>query len=523
MHKIKTLPFEREEFGRIKTYKYGTDWPVVYLIEDGNEIYIGETVNLYNRSRQHLDNPERKKLKKMHIISDDDFNKSSALDIESWLIQFMTADGKFTIQNANAGLSNHNYYQRRHYEDKFEKIWPLIRKKGLARRTLRDLKNSDLFKYSPYKTLNDEQYLIAESIVHTIGSSDQHTFLVHGRPGTGKTILAVYLVKYLLDTDWSKDIKVGIVVPMTSLRKTIKKVFKSIKGLKASMVLGPNDVVKDEYDLLIIDEAHRLMQRKNLMSYGAFDNVNQKLKLGRSGNQLDWIMKSSRYQILFYDEGQSVKPSDIQPEHFKNINATEHELTTQMRIEGGHDFLHFVEDVFDGRKSNMNLFEDYDFRIFDDFAEMKNEIEAREKEVRLSRLVAGYAWDWIPKDPRNGATHDFEIDGVKLKWNSESSDWVNSPNAINEVGCIHTVQGYDLNYVGVIVGPELSVNTETGKLEIIKEHYRDKKGSAGIESDDVLKKYIINIYKTLLTRGIKGCYVYFVDKEVEKYFRRLIK
>ena len=154
---------------------------------------------------------------------------------------------------------------------------------------------------------------------------------------------------------------------------------------------------------------------------------------------------------------------------------------------------------------------------------MKNEIEAREKEVRLSRLVAGYAWDWITKDPRNGATHDFEIDGVKLKWNSESSDWVNSPNAINEVGCIHTVQGYDLNYVGVIVGPELSVNTETGKLEIIKEHYRDKKGSAGIESDDVLKKYIINIYKTLLTRGIKGCYVYFVDKEVEKYFRRLIK
>lgn len=520
MNKIQTFEFNKKKLDQVRTAKYGKDWPAVYLLEDGKELYVGESIDVHNRMRQHLENPDRSKLKNLHIISDHDFNKSSALDTESWLIQYLLADGRFVLQNANSGLKNHSYYQRDHYEAKFYEIWDLIIKKGLARNTLRDLKNSDLFKYSPYKTLNDEQYLVAESILMAIESTSQKTFLIHGRPGTGKTILAVYLTKYLIDKVSTKDLKIGLVVPMTSLRNTLKKVFRSVKGLKSSMVLGPNDVVKDQYDLLIVDEAHRLMRRKNLTNFPSYDNVNKKLGLNKEADQLEWIKASSKYQILFYDAGQTVKPSDVQAESFSSLGAESFTLKTQMRVDGGDGFLNFIDHIFDGGTAPALDFGDYDFKIFDDVGEMYKAIRQKDKEYGLARMVAGYAWDWKTKDPKNGFTHDIEIGSYKFKWNSESSDWVNSEHAINEVGCIHTVQGYDLNYVGVIVGPELTYSSDTG-FEVLKANYKDRNGKRGIEDDQMLKEYVLNIYKVLLTRGIKGCYVHFIDKALQNRFESL--
>ena len=112
MAEIKTLLFDKNKFDQIRSYHFGVDWPVVYLIEDGKEIYIGETVNVYGRSNQHYENPERKKLKRIHIITDEEYNKSATLDIESSLIQYMSAEGSFILQNGNQGLLNHNYYDR---------------------------------------------------------------------------------------------------------------------------------------------------------------------------------------------------------------------------------------------------------------------------------------------------------------------------------------------------------------------------------------------------------------------------
>jgi hypothetical protein len=114
---------------------------------------------------------------------------------------------------------------------------------------------------------------------------------------------------------------------------------------------------------------------------------------------------------------------------------------------------------------------------------------------------------------------DIEIDDIKLVWNSTTQDWVNSKNAINEVGCIHTVQGYDLNYVGVIIGPELSYDKINNKLIIDSKKYMDMNGGRSIESPEELERYIINIYKTLLTRGILGTYIYAVDKDLAKYLQ----
>lgn len=139
---------------------------------------------------------------------------------------------------------------------------------------------------------------------------------------------------------------IGLVVPMASLRTTIKKVFNKIKGLKSSMVIGPNDVIKDRYDILIVDESHRLQRRKGIMGFGAFDNVNRTLGLVDDGTQLDWIIKSSKHKIFFYNKNQSIKPADIRPEDFQKLNAKIYELTTQMRVEAGEKYTKFIEDIF---------------------------------------------------------------------------------------------------------------------------------------------------------------------------------
>ncbi|OGI68873.1 hypothetical protein A2732_01940 [Candidatus Nomurabacteria bacterium RIFCSPHIGHO2_01_FULL_40_10] len=521
MSKIETFPFDKDKFDQIKNYKFGRNWPVVYIAENGNEVYIGETINAYYRSKQHYENIERRKLKNIHIITDEEFNKSATLDIESWIIQYMSADSLFILQNGNGGLKNHNYYDRAKYKTKFEITWDKLREKGLVKNTLTDLKNSDLFKYSPYKSLTEDQLLVAKQIFKDLQSNKVNTYIVKGKPGTGKTILATYLFKYLKDREETKSLNIALVVPMGSLRQTIKKVFAKIKGLKSSMVVGPNDVIKKKYDLIIVDEAHRLQRRKNIMGYGAFDNVNKKLALGKYATQLDWIMKSSDHQIFFYDENQSIKPSDIRGEDFKKLQTKYYTLSTQMRVEAGAEYIECIEDLFDLKPLKKKDFGKYDFKIFYNINEMVDYIKEKDKQHGLSRVVAGYAWPWHTK--KGEKDYDIEIDGLKLVWNSSAQDWVNSPNAINEVGCIHTVQGYDLNYVGVIIGPELSYDEENKKFVVDKTKYFDINGRNGITNPEELERYIINIYKTLLTRGIKGTFLYVVDEKLRKYFKDKIE
>ncbi|MCX6751747.1 MAG: DUF2075 domain-containing protein [Candidatus Nomurabacteria bacterium] len=520
MAEIKTLLFDKKEFDQMRSYHFGINWPVVYLIEDGREIYIGETVNIYGRSNQHYENPERKKLKRIHIISDEEYNKSATLDIESSLIQYMSAEGSFVLQNGNQGLLNHNYYDRQKYQAKFETIWQKLQEMSLVKKDLVQIKNSDLFKYSPYKSLTEDQIIVARSIFKDIKENKEKTFVVNGKPGTGKTILAVYLAKFLKEKEETKNLEIALVVPMTSLRKTIRKVFSQVKGLKTSMVIGPNEVVNKNYDILIVDEAHRLKQRKNIANYQSFDITNKKLDLDNSGTELDWILKSSKHQIFFYDKNQTIKPADVRPRKFTQMNAVHYDLTSQQRISAGEEYINFIDDLFDLKNLSKYSFPNYDLRFYEDIHKMVDDIKKKDLELKLCRIVAGYAWEW--KSKNNPNIHDIEIDGLKLFWNSTNQDWVNSKNAINEVGCIHTVQGYDLNYVGVIIGPELSYDEENNKLIINSDNYMDTNGWRGITDPLELERYIINIYKTLLTRGIKGTFIYAVDKKLAEYFKNKI-
>jgi DUF2075 family protein len=160
----------------------------------------------------------------------------------------------------------------------------------------------------------------------------------------------------------------------------------------------------------------------------------------------------------------------------------------------------------------------YDFKIYDDIKEMVEAIKSHDSKHGLARVVAGYAWPWKTKIDKGG--YDIEIDGLELVWNSTTEDWVNSKNAINEVGCIHTVQGYDLNYTGVIIGPEIFYDPSIKRIQVNSRRYMDINGKRSISDPAELTRYVINIYKTLLTRGIKGTYVYVSDPELRKLFKQ---
>ncbi len=336
MYEIKRFDYKKDQFEKVKSYRYGKNWPIVYILKDGKEAYVGETTIAYKRAAQHFERAERSKLKSMYIIADDEYNKSATLDIESLLIKYISGDGKYLLQNANFGIQESDYYDRERYIAKFETIWSELQKLNIVEKDLVQVENSDLFKYSPYKALSEDQLEVVKKILDLIKGNVQQPNVVSGEPGTGKTVVATYLVKLLKSKNWSKSLKVGLVIPMTSLRSTLKRVFKSIKGLSPNMVIGPNDVVKDEYDVLIVDEAHRLQRRVNLQNYTEFDRINASLGLDKDkGTQLDWIMRSSKYQVLFYDQNQSIKPADILHSEFSQYNAIQHTLTSQMRVKGG--------------------------------------------------------------------------------------------------------------------------------------------------------------------------------------------
>lgn len=528
-------------------------WPVVYVIKDDDlkEAYIGESTNAINRMKNHLSNEERIKLKDLLVISCDKFNKSAVLDIESNLIQYMSADKMYKLQNGNAGLVDHNYYQRDQYTNLFKSIWEKLISQNYAKNPLSRIDNTDLFKYSPYKSLTADQHDSVLEILNRLATKEKNTFFVEGGAGTGKTILAIYLMK-LLKTDirdhhfdeedevYTSELtqilkfkekfpnpRIALVIPMTSLRKTLQKVFRNVKGLNASMVIGPSEVSRNQYDLLIVDEAHRLRKRKNITNFKSFDDANTLLGFDKeTGTEIDWILKQSKNQLFFYDAHQSIKPSDIDQSKFESVkmgsDAYSLKLVSQLRVKGGSDYISYIDNLLHCRLEETDKkFEsaNYEFKLYDSLKELYSDLEIKEAKFGLCRLLSGYSWEW---KSLKGNVPDITIEGLDLKWNATNEDWINSENAFNEVGCIHTTQGYDLNYTGIIFGEEISYNPETKSIEIIAKNYFDKKGKNGIQDPALLKKYILNIYKTMMLRGIKGTYVYICNDALRKYFKSFI-
>ncbi|WP_243228792.1 DUF2075 domain-containing protein [Microbacterium sp. CIAB417] len=546
-----------------------TNWPVVYVIDGTRKLYVGETTRAHKRIRQHLEGPKRDAgLDSIRVVVDPTFNKSACLDLESHLIRWFSGDGQYSILNGNDGLTDADYYDRALYRESFRDIFETLRSEGLFSRSIPQIENSDLFKLSPFKALGDDQAIAVSEIVEGFladlaDPAERSTQVVQGDPGTGKTIIAIYLMKLLADIrdfehhdDIEPDsmfseffvpenrellsgLRMALVIPQQSLRESVKKVFKKTPKLDPSMVLTPFQLGESsvEYDLVLVDETHRLGQRANQASgvqNKKFRDINVDL-FGADDptyTQLDWIKKRSRHQLLLVDGAQSVRPHDLSPaildaELRDARNAHRHyRLTTQMRVRAGADYVEFIRSALRGENPAPMDLGAYDLRFFDHLGDMRAAIREKDAEMGLSRLVAGYAWDW--RSRRDRAAFDIDLDGVRMRWNSTDRDWINSPGSLEEVGSIHTVQGYDLNYAGVIIGPDLRLDTATGRIVADREAYRDKKGKESTGhlkeafGDDELLVFIRNIYGVLLTRGIHGTYVYVCDPGLRERLRRLL-
>lgn len=553
------------------------NWPVVYLINSNNKVYIGETSNIKSRMKQHLNNPARKFLKIINIIFDEKFNKSAILDIEQNLIRMFYADNRFDsnkgILNKNNGQSSkHNYYQREMYLNKLEDIWKKLQQKKLAQKSYNSIINSDIYKYSPFTSLTNEQQDIMCKIINNIldcleGKTTNKTSIITGLAGTGKTVLAINLIYTIVNADFSnidtfkegedikieilseydrtihrlrtyilrnEKIKIGFVVPMTSLRKTLKTVFISIdrKNLR-NIVIAPGDVVKEDYDVIICDEAHRLAQYKNIANMGYFKEKCEELGIDENtSTQLDWISMKSKYKVLFYDGNQTIKGSDISKDKMDELIQKNSDkcyfLTTQLRCKSGELFLDNIDKLFKcSLKNKIESSKDFEIKVFDNPNEMIERIKQLDKKIGLCRNVAGYDWEWKSKDKsieeiRKKDLYDFNFEGKKYIWNHTREGWILSSNAVNEIGCVHTVQGYDLNYVGVVIGPDLSYNKEKNKIEVHIDKLKDKNVKRGTDEKTV-QEYIINTYKVLLERGIKGCYIYACDESMQEYLKQHIE
>jgi DUF2075 family protein len=550
------------------------NWPVVYTLSNegvGDEtVYVGESLRVGSRLAQHLGSREKQELKTVRVILDKTFNKSACLDLESSLIQLFSGDGKYRVLNRNDGIVNADYYDRGKYQRTFDAIFEELRDSGAFTRSIPEIHNSDLFKLSPFKALNHEQAIAVDGITeHLLSDLRRHktgTLVVQGDPGTGKTIVAIYLIKMLRDiavmvpgdeldadsmfadffTEENKDLvnglRIGFVVPQQSLRKSIQGVFAKTYGLSKAMVLTPFDVGRSDetFDVIVVDETHRLNRRANQSSGKAnsnFREINERL-FGRDDihlTQLDWIMAQSRHQIFFVDPAQSVRPADlsisVQRELLENAKMENrfYPLSSQMRVKGGEDYIDYVRMIFNTRRYSLpqrRRFHGYELRMFDDLSVMHAVIREQDARVGLARLVAGYAWRWISKGDKSA--YDIVLDGCRLRWNSTDTDWINSPGSVDEVGSIHTVQGYDLNYSGVIIGPDLSFDASNNRLTFQRDNYFDKKGMENNRvlnisfSDEDMLGFITNIYSVLMTRGMLGTYVYVCDPALREWLRNFI-
>lgn len=537
MAKIEIRTFDFSQ-GNYDNWNLPFDYHCLYILENGKEVYIGETKDVEQRSEEHKkmrDLCSRYSFPRIHILTGETFEETPAKHFETLLIRLMRADGKFHILNTKTEWQH--YFRKNEFELCFDQVWLKLEKMGLVKqKDFQTVLNLSQYKFSPDMPLTQAQYDALTSIVHTIDSQEMlphkkdflpRPILISGDPGTGKTVVATSLFHYLRTHAAYKDLKIGLVYAASSTRGEIQEVFKSVAGLRKKDVIAPIGVTKEKYDIIICDEAQRLRRSKNAGRYytATLRKVNRRLGLDDSCDELDWILNCSKYQILFYDEKQSVSPSDITKDSFekrlyaRNRGIRPIALKEQLRICAGDEYVPYIYDVLYQRTPIAKQFNGYDFKLFQSFDRMFQQVKEKESSVGLCRLCSGYAWKWIAKDKPD--TPDIQLEHTSIWWNRQTSGWLRNPKATEEMGSIYTLPGLDLNYAAVVIGPELFYDPTDNCIKIDRSHFYDNKVKTNTADDD-LKRYILNTYAVFLTRGIMGTYVYVCDDNLRSYLQKYI-
>ncbi|WP_418141962.1 DNA/RNA helicase domain-containing protein [Marinobacter sp. MA] len=377
--------------------------------------------------------------------------------------------------------------------------------------------------------LLDEQKLVYETALDLAEKGrkkPKQTFIVKGGPGTGKSVVAINLIVEATNRE--------MLTQFVSKNAAPREVFKArLTGTMRKTNIdnlfrgsgGYTDTENNYFDMLVVDEAHRLNEKSGL--YG---------NLGE--NQIKELITSAKTTVFFIDEDQRVTLADIgtveEIRHFAGqlgAEVTVLELSSQFRCNGSDGYLAWVDHVLRIRETANTSLEgiDYDFRVFDDPNELRSVIERKNRWANKARLVAGYCWDWnSKKDPERFdielPEHDF-----RARWNLDKhgSKWLIAEDSISEIGCIHTCQGLELDYVGVIIGEDFVIrdgiavtnaaarSRSDRSVRGYKKRLKEDRESALADADMIIK----NTYRTLMTRGMKGCFIYSADAETREHFR----
>ena len=380
--------------------------------------------------------------------------------------------------------------------------------------------------------LLDDQKTVLEKIIATATKNDdgqKQVIIVKGGPGTGKSVISINALARLS----SMRLNARYITPNAAPRMVFEKKLKPIlsNGEIHDLFSGSGSYVgvqPDSFDVLIVDEAHRLKLRTQYAKGGV--------------NQIKEIIEAANTSVFFIDEAQKVTWKDIGEiasiEQFASQSgaSVQHlELTSQFRCSGSDDYMVWLDDALGIRDDGESYFstDRFDFRIVDSPTELHDMIKSRNAENNKSRVVAGYCWDWISKK-KSSTELDIKFPdyGFEAKWNLDTPGdaWIIRLDSVDEVGCIHTCQGLEMDYVGVIIGPDLVF--ESGELVTVPaaraktdkslhgyiKEMKENPVLASAKADEIIR----NTYRTLMSRGMKGCYVYFSDHSTAQYFKNLI-
>lgn len=384
-----------------------------------------------------------------------------------------------------------------------------------------------LLRGNPEFVLVDDQKVVYETALEHARAAQEggkRVLIVEGGPGSGKTVVAINVLAALL--------RERLAAQYVTKNAAPRDVYAArLAGVQARSEFAPyfrgagafTQAAPDAFAALVVDEAHRLNARSGLT--------------GNEGeNQVMELIRSARFTVFFLDEDQRVTLKDIgsreEIRHWAGVlGATVHEvqLESQFRCNGAEGYLAWLDNVLGVRPTANEALDpgDFDFQVVDSAAALRDLVAARNTERNSARMVAGYCWEWRSKaDP---AAHDIELPGFRARWNlpRDGNLWIIAPGSVGEVGCIHTCQGLEVDYVGVIIGDDLVVRdgavvTQPGRRASSDHSVRGWQrvaalGDAGHRQVDTIVR---NTYRALMTRGMKGCYVYCVDPTLAEHLRR---
>jgi uncharacterized protein len=429
-----------------------------------------------------------------------------------------------------------------------EKLRNLIKsrvQRGIGIKILKDIDNSpirpsqqladtvgNMLEGQEEFVLLDDQKTVYEKILKASLDSkngQKQVLIVKGGPGTGKSVISINALAELT----RRRFNVRYVTPNGAPRAVYETKLKDRVSGDAfkHMFTGSgafHRVEKNAFEVLIVDEAHRLSEKS-----GFYKNEGE--------NQIKEIINSAQTSAFFIDEAQKVTWSDIgEIEEIKrfaleaNAHIQEYELLSQFRCGGSDDYLEWLDSILGLRKSSQ-LFskKSFDFRVFDSAKELHLEIKDRNKINNRSRVVAGYCWNWVSK--KDSRLFDIQIpdENYKAKWNLSQygNNWIIDENSVDEVGCIHTCQGLEVDYVGVIIGEDIKFDgtrlvtdaSKRAKTDQSLKGYKKELTRSPVSAESKVDELIRNTYRTLMSRGMKGCYVYAVDQKTRDFFKRSIE